>query len=69
MVPEYPLGALVSFELRDYRAELEQAVAKLADGSPGRQLAERRLAEVIAEQDSRPASRPAGRPDDDRAGW
>ncbi|HEY1625512.1 MAG TPA: hypothetical protein VGG16_17110 [Streptosporangiaceae bacterium] len=53
-MPEYPVGALTSYELRDYRAALEKAVAAFADGSPGRQLAQERLRAVIAEQDSRP---------------
>jgi len=51
--PGWPLSQLVTFELRDLRADLEHALAGLPGPSTDRQLLQRRLAEVIREQASR----------------
>jgi hypothetical protein len=49
--PEHPLPALTTFELRDYRRDLEQALATL--GPPARDQLQARLDEVLAEQNDR----------------
>jgi hypothetical protein len=51
--PGHPLPALTTFELRDYRSELERALAALPEHVPARGLLQGKLAEVIAEQESR----------------
>jgi hypothetical protein len=54
--PEHPLHALTTYELRDYRRELETAIA-FFDGQtsdpPARALLQARLDDVVAEQDDR----------------
>lgn len=54
--PPHPLYALTTFELRDYRRQLERAVT-FADennlGSPEREVLRARLDAVLAEQDER----------------
>jgi hypothetical protein len=59
--PQYPLHQLVTFELRDYRAELEQALARTPEQAADRQLLGQRLTEVIREQESRAAPADTGR--------
>ena len=54
--PKHPLGQLTTWELRDYRRDLESALAALAalparDGTRSQLAA--RLATVVAEQDDR----------------
>jgi hypothetical protein len=44
---------LTTYELRDYRRELEHALKTLPEHAPVRALLRERLAEVIAEQDTR----------------
>jgi hypothetical protein len=51
--PAHPLPALTTFELRDYRRELERALAGLPEHAPVRALLQDKLAAVVAEQDSR----------------
>ena len=51
--PAHPLPALTTFELRDYRRDLEHALAALPDHVPARGLLQGKLGEVIAEQESR----------------
>ncbi len=51
--PEWPVGQLATFELRDYREELEQALDGLPGESAERDQLQQRLAEVISEQESR----------------
>ena len=51
--PRHPLPELTTFELRDYRSELECALAALPDHMPARGLLQGKLGEVIAEQESR----------------
>ena len=54
--PKHPLHALTTFELRDYRRELECAIAffdKNPPAPPARAVLQARLDDVIAEQDDR----------------
>jgi hypothetical protein len=54
--PDHPLYALTTFELRDYRRELEKAIAffDMQDPvPPARDQLQARLGEVLAEQDDR----------------
>jgi hypothetical protein len=54
--PKHPLHALTTYELRDYRRELEHAVAFLDARHPvppARGTLQARLDAVIAEQDDR----------------
>jgi len=51
--PDHPLPALTTFELRDYRRDLEHALAALPEHAPVRGLLQDKLAAVLAEQDSR----------------
>ncbi len=54
--PTHPLHALTTYELRDYRRELETAIA-FFDGQspvpPARARLQARLDDVVAEQDDR----------------
>ena len=51
--PPHPLHALTTFELRDYRRDLEHALAT-RPGQPGAVgVLRQRLADVVAEQESR----------------
>jgi hypothetical protein len=51
--PSHPLPALTTFELRDYRRDLERALADLPEHAAVRGLLQDKLAAVVAEQDSR----------------
>lgn len=51
--PGHPVPALTTFELRNYRRELEHALTTLPEHAPVRGLLQDRLAEVLAEQESR----------------
>jgi hypothetical protein len=51
--PDYPLAQLVTFELRDYRDQLERALTDTPAQSPERRELTELLADVIREQDSR----------------
>jgi len=54
--PEHPLGALTTYELRDYRRQLEQAVGYYIANHPAAPvLADLRktLGDVLAEQEDR----------------
>jgi hypothetical protein len=57
--PKHKMGALTTYELRNYRDELEQALEDVPEESPDHVVLEQRLAAVTAEQDSR--RRPVGR--------
>jgi hypothetical protein len=48
--PKHPLPALTTYELRDYRRELEQALAFFDGQAP---VLQARLDEVLAEQSDR----------------
>ena len=58
--PGHPLYALATFELSRYRHELEQALAAPPGQAPVRRLLQDRLAQVLAEQESR--AKITGRP-------
>ncbi len=54
--PRHPLHAMTTFELRDYRRQLESAVtffAKQDPVPPARDRLQAKLAAVLAEQESR----------------
>ncbi len=54
--PKHPLYALTTYELRDYRRDLERAIAFLAAKDPVpsvRGVLQARLDDVLAEQDDR----------------
>ncbi len=51
--PPHPLYALTTYELRDYRRELEHALNASPADDPARGPLQDRLASVLAEQDSR----------------
>ena len=47
------MHALTTYELRNYRRELEHSLKTLPEHAQVRALLQQRLAEVLAEQDSR----------------
>lgn len=54
--PEHPLPALTTFELRDFRRDLERAIAffdRQDPVPPARARLQARLDDVLAEQDER----------------
>jgi hypothetical protein len=54
--PKHPLPAMTTYELRDYRRQLESAVAffdRQTPVPPARDRLQARLDDVIAEQDDR----------------
>jgi hypothetical protein len=51
--PEHPLHALTTYELSRYRRELEHALKALPQHAAVRELLSKKLAEVLAEQESR----------------
>jgi len=51
--PEHPLHALATYELSRYRRELEHALKALPQHAAARELLRGKLAEVLAEQESR----------------
>jgi hypothetical protein len=54
--PKHPLHAMTSFELRDYRRQLESAIASFDQQDPvplARGRLQGKLDDVIAEQDDR----------------
>ena len=51
--PKHPLGAMTTYELKDYRRELEHALKVLPGHAPARELLQDKLAGVLAEQDAR----------------
>jgi hypothetical protein len=57
--PKHPLGALTTYELRDYRRQLQRAIAFFAAQDPvpaARDELQAKLDAVIAEQDFRSRS-------------
>jgi hypothetical protein len=52
-LPEHPLHALTTYELSRYRRELEHALKALPQHATIRELLRGKLAEVLAEQESR----------------
>jgi hypothetical protein len=51
--PEHPLHELATYELSRYRRELEHALEPLPQHAAVRELLRGKLAEVLAEQESR----------------
>ena len=51
--PDHPLHELATYELSRYRRELEHALKALPQHAAVRELLRRKLAEVLAEQESR----------------
>ena len=51
--PKHPLHALTTYELRDYRRDLENAIQNNAPDAAIQAELQRRLDVVIAEQESR----------------
>ncbi len=51
--PPHPLHALTTYEIRDYRRLLEQAVKGIAADAPVQAVLRRKLDAVSAEQDER----------------
>jgi hypothetical protein len=51
--PAHPLYSLVTYELRDYRRQLEHALAKLPEHAEVRTLLRAKLDDVVREQESR----------------
>ena len=51
--PVHPTHSLTTYELKNYRRELEHALKTIPEHAQVRQLLQQRLAEVLAEQDSR----------------
>jgi len=51
--PPHPTHALTTYELKNYRRELEHSFKTLPEHAQARVQLQQRLAEVLAEQDSR----------------
>jgi len=51
--PKHPMHALTTYELMRYRRELEHALKALPEQAAVRELLRSKLAEVLAEEDSR----------------
>jgi hypothetical protein len=51
--PEHPLHALTTYELSRYRRQLEHALKALPEHATVRELLREKLAEALAEQESR----------------
>jgi hypothetical protein len=51
--PKHPTHALTTYELRDYRRELEHALKTVPEQAEVREMLRTRLAEVLAEQEGR----------------
>ncbi len=51
--PAHPVPQLATFELDDYREQLEHAVQVTPDHTADRELLQKRLAEVLDEQQDR----------------
>jgi hypothetical protein len=59
--PKHPTHALTTYELRDYRRELEHALKTVPEHAGVRELLQARLTEVLSEQESRIKIRASGR--------
>jgi hypothetical protein len=51
--PKHPMHALTTYELRNYRRELEDALKALPDRAIARAQLQQRLADVLTEQHAR----------------
>jgi hypothetical protein len=54
--PKHPMYALTTYELREYRGQLERALRRLPQHAEVRALIRRRLDAVLEEQDERARS-------------
>jgi hypothetical protein len=52
-VPKHPVSALTTYELRDYRRDLERAIRGIAPDAPVQANLRRKLDAVLAEQQDR----------------
>jgi len=59
--PKHPTHALTTYELRDYRRELEHAIDALPGHAVARDQLQQRLADVLAEQQDRTQLQQASR--------
>ena len=59
--PKYPNHALTTYELRDYRRQLEHALKTLPGHAEVRALLQQRLTDVLTEQQARAQLQQAGR--------
>jgi hypothetical protein len=57
--PKHPMHALTTYELRDYRRQLEHAVKGISPDAPVQADLRAKLNEVLAEQQSRESIRQA----------
>jgi hypothetical protein len=60
--PKHPTHALTTYELRNYRRELEHALKTLPDHATVREQLQQRLADVLAEQQARTQLQQSSRP-------
>jgi hypothetical protein len=51
--PAHPPHSMTTYELRDFRRELEHAIKGISADAPGQADLRRKLEEVLAEQDQR----------------
>jgi hypothetical protein len=51
--PKHPLPALTTYELRDYRRDLERAIKGISPGAPVQAVLRSKLDAVLAEQAER----------------
>jgi hypothetical protein len=51
--PPHPMHSLTTYELKNYRRELEHALKTIPEHAQVRELLQQWLAEALAEQDSR----------------
>jgi hypothetical protein len=51
--PPHPMHALTTYELRDYRRQLERAIKGIAPDAPIKTDLRRKLDEVLAEEEDR----------------
>jgi hypothetical protein len=51
--PPHPMHALTTYELKNYRRELEHSLKTIPEYTQVRELLQQQLTEVLAEQDSR----------------
>jgi hypothetical protein len=58
--PKHPVPALTTYELRNYRRQLEHALRALPDDAGVRRQLQQRLDQVLAEQDARLRAAAAG---------
>jgi hypothetical protein len=65
--PNHPLPALTSYELRNYRRELERAIKVISPGAPVQAALRAKLDAVLAEQDDRARMAAGARARRDRA--